>query len=114
VAEPAARTLELERRFGFEWLSIVADSVRVWAAAVGSEDAEGALAALESRLDEVTASGRRCSRSSFLLWISDIRATQGRTAEAEELLRRARQDPGPYQQLLVDLVDRRLARLSRE
>ena len=100
----------INRRFGFGWLSTVARSVQIWAEALTDDASDGGVDELRTTLDSLSSSGRAGSRSSFLLWISDIVAERGDVDGAVDLLRRARQDPGPYQQLFVGLVDARLDR----
>ena len=79
-------------------------------AAVGSL-APGLSAA---RLDDMMRGGRNGTRSTILVLLGDVHAALGEPDLARETYQQARQDPGPYRQLFVDLLDRRIASLPRE
>lgn len=111
VSVLAADALALNRRFGFGWLSTVARSVQIWAEALMGRGPADGVDQLRLTLESLASSGRAGSRCSFLLWIADILASRGDVDQSRDLLRQAQQDPGPYQQLMVSLVDRRLRRL---
>jgi hypothetical protein len=104
LASPA---LELDQRYGFGWLATVAAAVQNWATASLGGDLDEAAAAVEATLQQMVADGRKGTQSTILLLLADIHRLAGRLDDARACLLRARETPGPYQGLLVDLADRR-------
>jgi DNA-binding SARP family transcriptional activator len=113
VLEVSAQALELDRRFGFEWLATVAATLHTWADARVNGPGPRGGEAIEERLDELGATGRHGTASLLLVLLADVHALQGDTGKARECLMRARQAPGPYRGLVVDLIDRRLEQLDQ-
>jgi hypothetical protein len=108
----ATQALELDERFGFGWLTTVAGAVREWATASLGGDVGEAVVFLESTLQAMVAARRQSTQSTVLLMLADAYRLAGRPEEARAALLRAREAPGPYRGLLVDLADRRLSDLS--
>ena len=107
----AVPALDLGVRFGFGWLITVAGSVHDWSEALAGRERTRTVAALEARLEDMMRGGRNGTRSTILALLGDVHAAQGDAHLARETYLQARQDPGPYRQLFVDLVDRRIASL---
>jgi hypothetical protein len=108
----ATQALDLDQRFGFGWLTTLAGSVHDWASASLGGDADDAVVAIESTLQAMVAAGRQATQSTILVMLAEVYRLAGRLDEARASLLRAREAPGPYRGLLVDLVDRRLSDLS--
>ena len=108
----STQALDLDERFGFGWLKTLAASVYDWAAGSGGDDTADATASIEETLDEMVAAGHRGTQSTILLMLADVHRLAGRTDEARSALLQARESPGPYRGLFVDLVDRRLGELG--
>jgi hypothetical protein len=109
----ASQALDLDQRFGFGWLETVAACVDDWAAAVlGDADIAESTTSIEKMLADVVAAGRQSTQSTIRLLLADAHRAAGRTAEARKVLLRARESPGPYRGLFVDLVARRLGELE--
>ena len=104
----ASQALDLDRHFGFGWLETLAASVESWVTARRGDNLVDAARRLEATLDTMIAGQRRSTQSTILLMLADVYGLAGRTDEARAALVRARERPGPYQGLFVDLVDRRL------
>lgn len=109
----AVPALDLSVRSGFGWLVTVAESVHDWSEALAGGEGARAVAALEARLDDMVRGGRNGTRSTILALLGDVHAALGEPDLARETYQQARQDPGPYRQLFVDLLDRRIASLPR-
>jgi hypothetical protein len=108
----SAEALELDHRFGFGWLATLAECIYDWSETLGGRADAGTIAALETRLDEMLAAGRHGTHSTMLLLLGDVQAVQGQVERARDTLIQARNGPGPYRGLFVDLIDRRLASLG--
>lgn len=107
----AVPALELDLRFGFGWLATVAGCVHDWSESLSGRTGAGTVAALESRLEDMLRGGRNGTHSTMLVMLGDVHAAQGNADLARETFMRARQTPGPYRELFVDLLDRRIASL---
>ena len=108
VLDLAEQARDLDSRFGFGWLELLADSLRLWALAHLRGPEPDAARVLGERLVQVADQGRRGTESVLLLLLADVHALDGRSTEAEQCLLRVREGPGPYLGLVVDLVDERL------
>jgi len=64
-------------------------------------------------LESVEAAGRRGNVGVLLLMLADLYAADGRDDDARKALHRAREEPGPYQGLVIDVIDRKLSHLAR-
>jgi DNA-binding SARP family transcriptional activator/DNA polymerase III delta prime subunit len=104
----AAEAHELSRRFDYAWLATLAEAVHKWAEASITSNAADAIAFISDLLHEVELQGHHGPGSLIRLLLADLYAIDGRTATARETLITLRNRPGPYQCLLVDLVDRKL------
>jgi len=109
--EVVASALDLTRRFGFAWLTTVAESVEAWA--VGrDQDPLAAAATIESTLEALTAADRHGNQSIMSLMAADLYALAGDLERARSKLEHAMRVPGPYQGLMIDLVEHRLSSLT--
>ena len=108
LATPA---LDLDLRFGFGWLATVAECIHDWSELLAGRAGTDTVAALESRLEDMLRGGRNGTHSTMLVLLGDVHAAQGDADLARETFMRARQTPGPYRELFVDLLDRRVASL---
>ncbi len=107
----AQRALDLSARFRFGWLASVAACVHGWAGAHRQGATANAVGVMEALLAEIVPAGRSGTESIVLLMLADAYALDGRIDDARAALLRARQNPGPYRGLVVDLLDARLAGL---
>jgi hypothetical protein len=110
----AGQALDLNHRFRFGWLDSVAACVHGWADAHLSGATADAVRAMEALLAEIVPAGRSGIESIVLLMLADAYALDGRVDEARTALLGARQNPGPYRGMIVDLVDARLAELPAD
>jgi hypothetical protein len=113
VLEISGQALELDRRFGFEWLAAVAETLHAWADTKINGPRSGGEDVIQDRLEDMSAMGRRGTASLLLFLLADVYALQGDTDRARACLTRARHTPGPYRGLVVDLVDERLDQLRK-
>jgi DNA-binding SARP family transcriptional activator/CTP:molybdopterin cytidylyltransferase MocA len=111
LRELAVPALDLCLRFGFGWLTTVAESVHEWSEALSGGEGTRTVAALQTRLEDMTRGGRNGTRSTMLALLGDVHAALGEPDLARETYLQARQDPGPYRQLFIALLDRRMASL---
>jgi hypothetical protein len=109
--EVVASALEMNRRFGFAWLAIVAESVEAWAVGRDREPLDAA-AAIESTLDTLAAADRHGNQSIMSLMAADLYARAGEEERARSKLEHALRVPGPYQGMMTDVIERRLAALA--
>ena len=108
----AAPALDLGLRFGFGWLSMLAESVHDWSEALAGRAGDRTLAGLETRLQDIVREGRNGTASTMLVLLGDVHAARGDRDVAHERYLQARQTPGPYHGLFVDLIDRRVSALG--
>lgn len=109
----ASQALDMDQRFGFGWLETVAASVDDWAsAALPDADIAESTRSIEKTLTDMVAAGHQSTQSTVLLLLADAHRAAARTADARKALLRARESPGPYRGLFVDLVARRLGALE--
>jgi DNA-binding SARP family transcriptional activator len=111
VQQLADEALELSRRFGFTWLETAARSASAYAGAQLGDDPSSGIPVLQEVLDYLSGSGRVGNASTLLLMLAELQHRAGRLEESRASLVAARANPGPYQGLLAELVDRRLAAL---
>jgi hypothetical protein len=107
----AAPALDLDLRFGFGWLATVAECVHDWSEALAGHAGGQTVVTLDARLEDMLRAGRRGTASTMLALLGDVHAALGDADLARQTYLRARQDPGPYRELFVGLVDRKLAAL---
>jgi hypothetical protein len=110
--ELAAEALALDSRFGYAWLSTVAEAVDAYATAMLSGRPTEGIETLEPMLEGIEAVGRRGNVAVWLIMLADLYSAAGRTSAARDALMRAREEPGPYGGLVVDFVDRKLSSLT--
>ena len=110
--ELASSALDLDIRFGFAWLGALAEAMDAYASALLDDEPTRGVGTVETLLESIETAGRRGNVAVLLLMLADLFAADGRTDAARDALERARQVPGPYQGLLVELVDRKLVRLG--
>jgi hypothetical protein len=108
----AAPALELSLRFGFGWLTMLAESVHDWSEALAGRAGDQTLAGLEARLEDIVRGGRNGTASTMLVLLGDVHAALGDRDLARESYLQARRSPGPYHGLFVGLVERRVAALG--
>jgi len=107
----AAPALDLDLRFGFGWLATVAECVHDWSEALVGHAGAQTVVTLDARLEDMLRAGRKGTASTMLALLGDVHATLGDPDLARQTYLRARQDPGPYRELFVGLIDRKLAAL---
>jgi hypothetical protein len=108
----AAQARELGHRFGFQWLALIAESTHAWADACVNGPNQNATDLIEARLSDVVSVGHRGTEAALLIMLADVQALGGRVDLAGASLARARQRPGPYRGLVLDVVDRRVRALA--
>ena len=112
AADLARQSADLNRRFGFAWLSSVGACVSVWADALASRPSDTDVQANEAQLADVRAAGRLGNEGLLLILLADLYGAQERFDAAREALVLARANPGPYRGLVVDVLDARLRDLA--
>ena len=118
LSDPALRprvrlaALDLDTRFGYAWLGAVAEATDAYATALLGGTPADAVETLTTMLESVEAAGRRGNVGVLLLMLADLLAADGRKDDARHALRRAREEPGPYDGLVIDVIDRKLAQLG--
>ncbi len=112
VLEVSGQALDLDRRFGYEWLATVAETLYTWADSKVNGPGPCCGDAIKDRLEEMRVAGRHGTASLLLVLLADVHTLRSDTDAARECLRRARQAPGPYRGLAVDVIDRKLNQLG--
>ncbi len=113
VHEYASAALDLDNRFGYAWLGAVAEATDAYATGLLRGTPADAVETLTRMLESVEAAGRRGNVGVLLLMLADLYAADGRDDDARKALHRAREEPGPYQGLVIDVIDRKLSHLAR-
>ena len=113
VHEYASAALDLDNRFGYAWLGAVAEATDAYATGLLRGTPADAVETLTTMLESVEAAGRRGNVGVLLLMLADLYAADGRDDDARTALHRAREEPGPYQGLVIDVIDRKLSHLAR-
>ena len=111
VHDLARQGLDLSQRFRFGWLSAIAGCMYGWADAHVAGTVAEAVSTIEALVADIVRAGRLGNEGILLHALADVYALDGRVDEARSALLRARQNPGPYRGMVVDLVDARLAEL---
>jgi hypothetical protein len=98
---------ELNDRYGFSSLAIVASSVAAWAAAHDTTPWEDAAREIEDNVQALLAAGRLGAKSTIRLLLADVYAIGKREEAAREVLADASREPGAYAELFAAHVGRR-------
>jgi hypothetical protein len=109
--EVAGPALDLDRRFGYGWLTTLAACVDAWAHDGHGDPAEAARM-IEFEMDKTLAADRRGNESLLCLMAADLYSRAGQRTLARTALERAREVPGPYRGRMVAVIDRRLGALA--
>jgi hypothetical protein len=99
---------EIDDRYGYTYLSSQASILDTWVRAHLDGSPAELAAELERKVDDVVDAGLGGSTAVVLCMLGDVRVRAGDMEGARAAYGRARADPGPYRQLMVDLLDRRL------
>ena len=84
AADLARQSADLNRRFGFAWLSSVGACVSVWPTAPASRPSDTDVQANEAQLADVRAAGRLGNEGLLLILLADLYAAQERFDAARE------------------------------